>query len=239
MAVSTHSPLAAPPTPSHPLLALLSPEARALLSGRGALVRYGARRPVQRAGEEAQALFVLAGAAQVNARPPSGPALLLQLLAAPSLWGDADIFTDGRASAAVTTLLPTLVLKVPGPVFLHLLRTEPAFARAAAADLARRARAAAAQAVRSGRPVLERFAMLLAAYAQLCGTGEDGGVRLPPSFTQARLARELAVSRKSLQRAQAALLSRGLLARASRGYLLPRPAELPAEAASLLIHRCG
>ena len=123
-----------------PLFASLSARQRRKVSAVARIRRFSDGAPFIRAGEAADALFVLLdGEASVR---QSGRRSLS--LGVGSIIGELAILDGGPRTATVVAKGPIVALTITGRAFRKLLRSEPTIAIAVAEELARRLRTAQA-----------------------------------------------------------------------------------------------
>jgi CRP-like cAMP-binding protein len=120
----------------HPVLARLSPAARAELAARGVVRKLPRRRRLFHEGEAPDALaFVLSGRLDVARDGEHGEPIILRRLGPDSVVG-LSLAAGAAASADVVAGEATEVLVIPGSLLRALLAREPEAAFAALAHLA-------------------------------------------------------------------------------------------------------
>lgn len=211
---------------SHPLLAGLDGAALETLVSSGSSISQRGKRSVLKDGSTSDTVyFLLAGSVRVFHRGPKGTEVLLKLLRAPAMFGEIEVIAKRPYVEDVVTLEESQLLAVPASVFRVLLSRYPDFCAAVLDDVANRFCVAARniKAV-AFADVQMRLAAVLLDYAALAASsGPDGDVIAAP-VSQESLARDLAVSRKAVQNALAALQKRGFVTkRASRYVIADKP----------------
>lgn len=212
---------------SHPLLASLDAAALDSLVSAGTSITQRSKRPVLKDGSAGDTVyFLLAGSVRVFHRGPKGTEVLLKLLRAPAMFGEIEVIAKRPYAEDVVTLEESQLLAVPASVFRVLLSRYPDFCAAVLDDVANRFCVAARniKAV-AFADVQMRLAAVLLDYAALAAAGGPEGEVIAAPVSQESLARDLAVSRKAVQNALAALQKRGYVTkRASRYVIANRPA---------------
>ncbi|MCC7386956.1 MAG: Crp/Fnr family transcriptional regulator [Deltaproteobacteria bacterium] len=207
---------------AHPLLALLEPRVRAAVITASKLVPYRAGRSVLREGDTADRVFALLdGAVRVFHRAGDGSELLVKLFRAPALFGEMEVLVGSCFLEHVATLEASEILQIPAVVFRRLVDGQPSFTRALALDLSARLCIATHNERALGFHDLEtRLSNLLLDYAALASRTTEQGTRIEVALTQDGMARDLAVSRRSLIRALERLRGLGLIEKVRGRYLI-------------------
>jgi CRP-like cAMP-binding protein len=113
---------------------LLKPAAEA-----AEVARFGAGEVIVRQGDPGDAVFALIeGKAEVWLEEPPRKPVLLRTMLAGQLFGETAVLYRGPRSATIKAKTDVTTLKVPGPVFLDLLHSNPALALRVAVILAQR-----------------------------------------------------------------------------------------------------
>jgi CRP-like cAMP-binding protein len=148
--------------------------------------------------------------------------VLVKLFRAPALFGEMEVMAERPFLEYVMTLEYSTILQVPSDLFHKLVRSQPRFAQAIAVDLAARLCIATHnERALAFDDVETRLANLLLDYAQFFGAPEgNGAIRLTVPLSQESMARDLAVSRKSLTRSLLKLKREGLLDKNNARYVL-------------------
>lgn len=224
---------------SHPLLATLPTDLRQKLEALSQERTVRAKKTVLRRGEcSAHVYFLREGAVRVchdgllrhaplgvnprcaGNRPGGG--LLLKLLCAPAMFGEIEALSGEPCSDSVVTVETSRMLVVPAQAFRFLLDHEPAFAAGVARDLAKRLSIAASnQGALAHDDVQARVARLLLDYAGCVGEPCSSGHKITAAISQASLAADLGLSRKSVGEVLHKLRAQGLLQKIDARYTLP------------------
>jgi CRP-like cAMP-binding protein len=217
-------------------LALVDAKRRAKVIAASRLVPYRAGRPVVKEGDPPGAVFcLLEGAVRVFHRAPDKSELLVKLFRAPALFGEMEVLVGIPMLEFVSTVERSEILQVPATVFRELLDLEPRFLKALVIDLSARLCIATHNERALGFLDVEtRLANLLNDYADLAGEHEDGALRIAVALTQDGMARDLAVSRRSLIRALEKLRREKLIAKRDGRYVILDRARLRARGSGML-----
>jgi CRP/FNR family transcriptional regulator, cyclic AMP receptor protein len=221
-AMEEHEALAA--ASAHPLLALLEPKVLESVVKNSRIVTYRLKRTIIKEGDLAtHAYCLLSGAVRVYHRSQDGESeVLVKLFRAPALFGEMEVLAQRPFLEYVTTIDYSTILQIPAELFHKLVRTSPRFSQSIAVDLAARLCIATHnERALAFCDVETRLANLLLDYAQFFGEPQsDGSVRLTVALSQESMARDLAVSRKSLTRSLLKLKREGILTKANARYVL-------------------
>ncbi len=225
----------------HPLWNGVDPEVarRTMAAGTVRVVPQGATIH-RRACSEPSLVLLVAGSAQLFSSTSDGEELMLALLRAPGLLGEAECLlgvpaqTDGRA------LERCVVLEIERAHVSRALAACPRFAANLARALAGKLRGAEArQLALAFEPVEARLARLLVEYAEAYGLPVHGGIKIRVPLCQDQLASALGVARRSVTRALKCWTDDGVLAKKAGFYVIsdlrPLRAALPADAASMAL----
>jgi CRP/FNR family transcriptional regulator, cyclic AMP receptor protein len=185
----------------HPLLALLDERTRAQVIGAGRLVPYRSKRPVLKEGDPPDKFFVLIdGAVRVFHRSTDGTEVMVKLFRAPAIFGEMEVLVGSPFLEHVATIEPSKILHLPA-AWLPRLISEPRFAKALLTDVcARLCIATINERALAFLDVETRLANLLLDYADISGKETGEGLTIEVAMTQESMAKDLAVSRKSLVR---------------------------------------
>src|SRR5262249_39620050 len=135
-------------------------------------------------------------------RLPDDGELVVKLFAAPAFFGEMEVLLGVPWRESVVALVASNVCEIPAKALCWLVAHDVGFAAALARDVARRLLIATehARELATGT-VRMRLAGLLTDYAALFGEPDGNGwVRISVPLTQSSLGRELAVSRKIVNR---------------------------------------
>lgn len=187
----------------HPLLAVLEPDVLAAVVRASKLITFRAKRTILKEGEAPnQAFCLLSGAVRVFHRSADGNEVTVKLFRAPALFGEMEVLAGRPFMEYVTTLEVSDILLVPAAVVVKLIKTQRSFAEAMAVDLSLRLCIATHnERALAFCDVDTRLANLLVDYAELTGEPCEKGIRITVPLTGDSMARDLAVSRKSMVRA--------------------------------------
>jgi CRP-like cAMP-binding protein len=207
---------------AHPLLAMLDPKLREQTVAASRIVPYRAGRAVLREGDPADRVFcLLHGAVRVFHRADDGGELLVKLFRAPALFGEMEVLVGAPFLEFVTTLEPCEIMQIPAAVFLRLVDAQPHFTKALAIDLSARLCIATTNERALGFLEVEtRLANLLLDYAALAGRELEDGVLIDVALSQDGMARDLAISRRSLIRALEKLRKVGVVTKQQGRYVV-------------------
>jgi CRP-like cAMP-binding protein len=213
---------------STPWLSFMDPAAQAQLSQSARLVSFRPGRRVMRSGEAVrEVFFVIAGTVRLGAPVLERGATLVALRGAGAVLGAGEVLANDLPKADAVTLEAVTLVGIPSDVFLRLMETERRFTLEVCRQLALLAQNLQEQAgLLAPLPVALRLRQLLLRYAATCGTVLEDGVQLRPKLTQASLAMDLGVERKSVLRAMDQLREAGLLDKRNARYHLPSPQAL-------------
>lgn len=174
--------------------------------------------------------LIYAGAARVEASSARGRqrGLTLQLLGAPSAWGEHSAF-GGAAADSCTALEQVRALHVPTEHFLRMLERSPRFAQNVLRDAAARCALANRHKQQlASMNSLARLCHLLASYVDLTSVETPHGQQINGLASQRGLAGELGVALKSASRAVVNLSRNGVLRRHGGSWLVQDVAALRA-----------
>ncbi|MBI5511764.1 MAG: Crp/Fnr family transcriptional regulator [Deltaproteobacteria bacterium] len=207
----------------HPLLAVLEADILGAVVRASKLISFRARRTILKEGDPPQQAFcLLSGAVRVFHRSAEGNEVTVKLFRAPALFGEMEVLAGRPFMEYVTTLEPADILLVPAAVLLKLVKTQRSFAEAMAVDLSLRLCIATHnERALAFCDVDTRLANLLVDYAELAGEPRaEGGIRISVPLTGESMAKDLAVSRKSLVRSLAKLDELGLATKSDGRYVV-------------------
>jgi CRP/FNR family transcriptional regulator, cyclic AMP receptor protein len=211
---------------THPMLALLPPQALEVLARTSRLVTYRAGRTVLREGDPPQAFCLLSGAARVFHRS-GDQEVLVKLFRGPALGGEMEVLCKRPFLVNMRTLESSDILHIRSDVFERLVQKQLAFTAALTLDLSARLFIATSnERALAFSDVDTRLADVLLDYAQLCGVAVDNAVRLSLPLSQQALARDLGVSRKSLVRGLLRLKHDGIMDKDRGRYVIRDPKGL-------------
>lgn len=213
---------------STPWLSLLDASAQAALAQSARLVSFRPGRRVVRCGEAVrEILFVVSGTVRLGAPVLERGATLVALRGAGAVLGASEVLANELPKSDAVTLEAVTLVGIPNDVFIRLIENERRFALEVCRQLALLAQNLQEQAgLLAPLPVAIRLRQLLLRYAATCGTVLEDGVQLRPKLTQASLAMDLGVERKSVLRGMDQLREAGLLDKRNARYHLPSPQAL-------------
>ena len=103
------------------------------------VVRFSAGDVIVRQGDPGSAVYALTdGTAEVWLEDPPQRPVLLRTMRSGQLFGETAVLYHGPRSATVRAKTDLMTLKLPGPVFIELLRSTPEVALRVAVALAQR-----------------------------------------------------------------------------------------------------
>jgi CRP-like cAMP-binding protein len=103
------------------------------------VVRFNAGDVVVRQGEPGNAVYALIdGTAEVWLEDPPQSPVFLRTMRSGQLFGETAVLYHGPRSATIKAKTDLMTLKLPGPVFIELLRSTPEVALRVAVTLAQR-----------------------------------------------------------------------------------------------------
>ena len=103
------------------------------------VVRFGAGEVIVRQGDPGDAVYALIdGAAEVWLEDAPQQPVLLRTMRSGQLFGETAVLYHGPRSATIKAKTDIMTLKLPGPVFIELLRSSPDIALRVAVTLAQR-----------------------------------------------------------------------------------------------------
>jgi CRP/FNR family cyclic AMP-dependent transcriptional regulator len=103
------------------------------------VVRLGAGDVIVRQGDPGDTVYgIIDGSAEAWLEEPSQRPVLLRTMRAGQLFGETAVLYRGPRSATIKARTELLTLKLPGPVFIELLRSTPEVALRVAVTLAQR-----------------------------------------------------------------------------------------------------
>jgi len=103
------------------------------------VVRFGAGEVIVRQGDPGDAVYALTdGVAEVWLEDAPQSPVLLRTMRSGQLFGETAVLYRGPRSATIKAKTDVMTLKLPGPVFLELLRSSPDVALRVAVTLAQR-----------------------------------------------------------------------------------------------------
>jgi CRP/FNR family cyclic AMP-dependent transcriptional regulator len=222
------------------------------LALRAEVLRLEAGARVLEEGDESDHIFVLtSGFAGVFYSSPDGVDVLVKLFGAPAVFGEMELFFGQPRQEYVECLEPSVVVRMPAPDFLGLLRTEPVACYAMLQDVATRlAIAAYHERSLAFHDVPMRLAGLFLSFLEACGTKSSSGrASLRIKLTYETLARCLGVNVRSIDRTMTEWAREGWLERNRSLYTFTDVARLAEKAdperlalysrLGLLPHRTG
>jgi CRP-like cAMP-binding protein len=103
------------------------------------VVRFAAGDVIVRQGDPGDAVYALTdGAAEVWIEDPPQQPVLLRTMRSGQLFGETAVLYRGPRSATIKAKTDLIALKLPGPVFIELMRSTPEVALRVAVSLAQR-----------------------------------------------------------------------------------------------------
>ncbi len=194
-----------------PLLTGLPPTALAALAARSRPREFGAGGFLFRAGEPADAVFVVvSGSVVARVVTERGAVADLTVARAPELIGYVEVLDSAERSLDAVAVDAVTVVSIPASAFEEMLQASPTTLRALAVDLVRIVRLQAEAAARTLDTAPVRLATLLLDIA-------GGADRVDFAGPQTLFAQRIGVTRQTFNRALHALADRGLVELAPGG----------------------
>ena len=208
----------------HPLLEGLSPTDVAALCELGSFVRHPTGDVILREGERGQALFLLlSGTARVYFLSAEGIEVTAKFFQAPSVFGELECLAGLAWLETVTVIDRATLFRVPADRVPLLIERFPTFTRRLLVDVSQRFCILIDNAKSLAfLPVPVRLANLMLMYARGFGVPVEGGLRIRISLSQTRLANDLAVALKSVNRTLASWIDEGVIEKRRDGYVILR-----------------
>jgi CRP-like cAMP-binding protein len=208
---------------------------------RKALVRGARRREVKprelvlQEGDTPTHVFALIhGAVSVFYTSDFGAHLVAKLFSAPAFFGEMEVLVGIPHLESVEALRRCELLAIERAAFIDALAHSRELAVGLAVDLsARLCIAAKNERAIAFDQVEARLATLMLSYADVFGANVGGGTHISLEVTQEKIADNLGISRKSVQRTFLSWQKKGLLARSGRHFVLPDVERLRALAGEL------
>jgi len=206
----------------HPLLSALDRRILESVVRASRTVNYRAKRTLLKQGDPASQVYcLLRGSVRAFHRSDDGNEVLVRLFRSPASFGEMEVLAARPFVEYATTLEPSTIMEIPADIFMKLVTTQPKFSQAMAIDLASRLCISTHnEKSLAFCDVDTRLANLLLDYAEFFGTRSEKGVRLNVSLSQESMARDIAVSRKSLTRALQKLKKGGVVGKHNARYVI-------------------
>lgn len=197
----------------HPLLAGLSDVAKGAIRRAGLLATFKPGDKLLREGQAASWFWLLlSGTVKVGYSSPDGAEVMVKVFAAPAAWGEIEVLTGHEHVENVLAVDRCTTLQLPGPAFERLMDAHPRFMKNVLHDTcARFFIAAQNERALAFLSVPQRLANLLLSFLRIYGVPVDGGVAIRVRLTQAGLAADLGVAKKSVTRTLAEWRGAGVL----------------------------
>jgi CRP/FNR family transcriptional regulator, cyclic AMP receptor protein len=179
-------------------------------------------------GDPGVALYVVAaGMVKISLESTRGDEMILATLRPPELFGELAVIDEGPRTASARALEPTTLLAVTRPVFLRMLRENPALMDAlhrSLGGLLRRSLQQASDLIFMDLP--GRVAKLLLSLAGDVGRDSERGMLLDLNVTQSTLAGLVGGSRPSVNQILQSFQAQGYLELEGRKIIIKRPEML-------------
>lgn len=179
-------------------------------------------------GDPGMALYVVAaGMVKISLESTRGDEMILATLRPPELFGELAVIDEGPRTASARALEPTTLLAVTRPVFLRMLRENPALMDAlhrSLGGLLRRSLQQASDLIFMDLP--GRVAKLLLSLAGDVGRDSERGMLLDLNVTQSTLAGLVGGSRPSVNQILQSFQAQGYLELEGRKIIIKRPEML-------------
>jgi CRP-like cAMP-binding protein len=211
------------------LFADLTPAEVAPLALAGTPVSRRAGEAVYRAGDRADAVFIVRGGLLTEyVETVDGDELATDVLTAGDLFGEVSIFAPTRdRTVSVLATADTELLRLSREIVVPFLFAHPAAMTRLLESLADMVRCATDLAATAAYvPIKHRVALYLAELATRNGRDVPGGVLIELPLPQAHIAAAVGASRPNVNRALQELIAAGELTRQDRQYLLADPTRI-------------
>jgi len=206
----------------HPLFCGVDAEVarNAIAAGVIRVVPQGAT--LHRRGEaDPQLVLLISGSVQLFSSTADGEELMIALVRAPGLMGEAECMLGVPARTDSRALERCCVLEIDRRAVSAALAACPRFAANLARALADKlCGAEARQLALAFEPVEARLARLLVEYAEAYGLPVHGGIKIRVPLGQDQLASALGVARRSVTRALKSWTDGGVLAKQAGFYVI-------------------
>jgi CRP/FNR family cyclic AMP-dependent transcriptional regulator len=208
-----------------PLLANLTAEELARLTGDLRIRKYGRREIVlQKGGSGDSLLFVLAGQLQVVDVTEDGRAIGLRMLAPGDFFGEIAVINGSTRSASVLALTEVLVGFLPSATALHLFSHSPSVANQMLRHLADKIqRDSEFRALLSIHNTSRRIYTFLVLFKQTTPGSPEVMENLP---THQDIANMINTSRETVTRAIMTLVQHGIVEKDAHRLIIRKPEEL-------------
>lgn len=186
----------------HPLLDGLSADAKGAIHQAGLVANFKPGDTLLREGQPASWFWLLlSGTVKVGYSSPDGAEVMVKVFAAPAAWGEIEVLTCHEHIENVVAVDRCTTLQLPAPAFERLMDAHPRFMKNVLRDTcARFFIAAQNERALAFLSVPQRLANLLLSFLRIYGVPVDGGVAIRVRLTQAGLAADLGVAKKSVTR---------------------------------------
>ncbi len=198
---------------THPLTRELSQEHKAHLGTFSKIRRHRSSHRIVEANEEGSELFLLlSGSVKVCAEDSAGREITLAVLYPGDFFGEVSLWDNRGRTATVETLEPSLVISLPGPPLLDLMRESPDIAFRLLTTLSSRLRETDAKLMHMayGDSYQKVARVLLEIYAKE-GDMAEGIPYIPDRFTRQELASLAGVTRETVSRSLGAFAMAGVI----------------------------
>jgi CRP-like cAMP-binding protein len=202
-------------------------ETSARLIAASEAVQYRANEPILEIGEAPDRVVVVSeGVVRIFHVKEPGVEFTVKLLRGPAAVGLVEVVTGHTWAASVEALVPSAGIVVPNWALRAELERDPQLARAILGDLSTLFEGTIRANHHLGFDDCEtRLLRLLLEYADHFGRPSPEGLVIRFALSLERLAREVGVNRRSIDRAMAALHKARLVERTPKGWLLLRDRE--------------
>lgn len=207
---------------AHPLLTGVEAAQVTALEARSRIEVLSAEAPCIREGDAPEAFWLLlSGSARVFFVSEEGLEVTVKIFCAPAAFGEIELLTGHPHAECVSMIDRGRVAIIPRSMFSALLDASARFSRNVLADTcARFLIAVQNERALAFLSVEQRLAHVLLSYARSFGVPVEGGLGLRVELSQARLALDMGVAVKSVQRTMTRWKREGLLATRGRSLVL-------------------
>ena len=213
---------------THPLLAGLDAATVKGVHAAGIVQTFAAGDCLIREGDPAVHYWLLlSGTLKVGYTSPDGFEVTVKVFAAPAAFAEMEVLTDQPHIENCFAIDKATMLKIPRVPFEALLDDHPRFMKNVLYDTcARFFIAAQNERALAFLPVSQRLANLLLVYMRIYGVSVEGGTAIRVRLSQADLAADLGVAKKSITRTLAGWGDDGILERRGTTLVIKDPAAL-------------
>jgi CRP-like cAMP-binding protein len=224
----------------HPVLRGVSPEALARLCAAGTTrVAPAGQVLLEQGSESVNLVLLLRGSLVAESSSTDGSGLMVALLRAPAVGGEAALLGVAAPSSLIA-LERSVVFEVPIEIVAQAIAESPAFGQNLVRDLASKLSGAIErQRSMAFQPVEARVAELLLLYLEVYGLPVPDGTLIRIKLSQEDLAQALGVTRRSVTRALKAWTDGGALTKRGGRFVVRDEGPLLSAAGAAAPARAG